>query len=357
MNLCASHAVLDAARKLGDEPLDVCVARLGREVWAVHSALEGVRSNRETLPDCLPSELRDFLRAHVTVPVWLNRARILNAQAWAERHLLHITAALFCASLPSAYAADRGARVLMATQRMTTDLDRRVNETARFVLTMLEPSSFEPDGAALPAIRKVRLVHAAVRLHVRDRPELEGEAPINQEDLLGTLLSFSVLVVKSLRRMGVDVHPTDAEDFYHLWRGVGAMLGVNEDLMPLDFASACEVAERITERQFRPSPHGQLLMAELLRRTEAHFDLPLLRAAPGMLVRHLLGDRTADLLGVPAAPASDASFARAAQASFARWSKRALWSHLAPRLARTLLDAVVSVKLTRVRRASARPRF
>jgi hypothetical protein len=329
-----SHAILDAARAEGDPLADACVARLGRDVWTVNRVLCSVRRNSDPLPSELPEELRQLLLTHAALPAWLNRARVLRAQHWAERHLLPITVALFCAALPSAYAAERGARVLFATRRMQTDLDRRVNETARFVLELLRPGSFETQGAALPIIRKVRLIHAAVRSSLHERSDLAGEVPVNQEDLLGTLLSFSVVVLRALRRLGVELHAGDADDFYHLWRGVGVMLGVREDLLPRDFAAAQAAADRIAGRQFRPSVHGKALMAELLRRIEAHVAVPALGAAPALLVRHLVGDKTADLLGLPAASAPSSLFL---------YSSRL--SRFAPRLGRPLLEGLVSAKL------------
>jgi hypothetical protein len=346
MSAIPSHAALDAARAEGDRPADRCVARLGREVWTVNAALRNVHDNQQQLPESLPADLREFLLSEVAVPVWLNRTRVLNAQRWAEAHLFHVTAALFCASLPSAYAAERGAKVLMSTRRMSGDLDRRVNETARFVLDVLSPGSFDPDGSALQAIRKVRLMHAAVRMQLRRRDEFAGEVPINQEDLLGTLLSFSVIVVRSVRRMGVVVDARDAEDFYHLWRGVGAMLGLRDDLMPFRFAAAIAATDCIALRQFRPSPHGQALMADLLAGIKAHFDLPLLRETPPRLVRYLLGDHTADILGVPDAARFGDPLARAARIpGLGRWSDSAPFLYLASRLGRSLLDTVISAKL------------
>ena len=71
-------------------------------------------------------------------------------------------------------------------------------------------------------------MHAAVRPHLAARGLAEGETPINQEDLLGTLFCFSVVVIRSLRLLGAPVSDEDADDYYHLWRAVGAMLGIRE---------------------------------------------------------------------------------------------------------------------------------
>jgi len=334
-----SDATLEAARRRGDAAADAVVLALGGEVLAVNALLRSVRRNDDPLPAALPPAVSKFL-AGVAPPPWWQRTRVLAAQRWATEHLLHVTVALFCASLPSAYAAADGARVLASTGRMTRDLDRRINETARFVLAVVEPAAFDPVGHALTAVRKVRLVHASVRRMLTTREPGSRDVPINLEDQLGTLLGFSVVVVRALRRMGVDVSAREADDFVHLWAGVGAMLGLDPELLPDDFAGASRCADAIAQRHFRASPHGRELMAALLVRMEAHVDLPGLRAAPRALVRKLLGDRTADLLGVPA----PGHTMLAAVGGFADLSRRVARG-VTPLVGRRLLDAVVSVKL------------
>jgi len=231
--------LLDAARRRGDPPADGLIGELGDGAWAVAAMLRGVRRNDQALPPSLPERARTFLET-VRPPDWLDRTRVLRGQRWAHEHLLPVTTALFCASLPSAYAAARGARVLAATGRLQGDIDRRVNETARFVLDVLEPGALDPEGHGIRAVQRTRLVHAAVRRSLAGVVPAE-EPPINQEDLLGSLLTFSVVVVGAVRRLGFAVDARTADDYFHLWRGVGAMLGIAEELLPMDFAGAAEV--------------------------------------------------------------------------------------------------------------------
>jgi len=341
----ASHAELDAARQVGDPMADALVAGLGADVWIVNAALRHVHRNAEPLPEGVPPSVRRFFDEHAVVPGWVDRDAVARAQRWATRHLIGITVALFCGSLPTAYGAARGARVLAATGRMRGDaLDRRVNETAQFVLHVVAEGALGPDGAGLRAIQKVRLLHAAVRSHLLDRGLGDGEVPINQEDMLGTLFTFSVVAVRSLRLLGVPVHDDEAEDYYQLWRAASAMLGIEEARLPVGWASACDLAERIAARQMQESEHGRALMASLLAGMERH--VPGLGFAPRYLVRYLVGDRLADVLGVPDDGAFQAKLAAIRFLPRVRGGRlSALVGRLLPVVGRPLLESVVAVKL------------
>jgi hypothetical protein len=179
-------------------------------------------------------------------------------------------------------------------------LERRVNETAEFVLDVLAPGAFAANGSGLCAIRKVRLLHAAVREELAQRPELDGEMPINQEDLLGTLFTFSVIVLQATRLLGAAQSEAEAEDFYHLWRAVAVMLGVEERLVPTDLTSATATCRLIASRQLASSEHGRELFRALLQGIQEHVGQrsPRFAFAPKYLVRYLAGERVAQALGL-----------------------------------------------------------
>src|SRR6201999_3276000 len=111
---------------------------------------------------------------------------------------------LLCKSLPEAYACAKGAQVLYRTGRLTDQdgtmrtFTRRLMETSQFVVNVCIPGGLEPNGKGIVTSQKVRLIHAAIRYFIKkgewDVATL-GE-PINQEDMAGTLQSFSTLILQ-----------------------------------------------------------------------------------------------------------------------------------------------------------------
>ena len=189
-----AHSALDAARYVGDRPADEVIAALGPNIWAVNAMLRHTHGNETPVPDSLPLVVKRFCEEQRSrCPPWFDAERVSHAQGWAARHLFQLTTALFCASLPTAYAAARGARVLAATGRMRpAALDQRVNETAQFVLDIVAVGSFSARGSALCSILKVRLMHAAVRAELRDKAEFpQRRAPDQSRKTYSALCSRS----------------------------------------------------------------------------------------------------------------------------------------------------------------------
>lgn len=335
-------ARLDAARQQGDPPLDDVLAPLQADAWRIIAALRPMTSDDKPLPAAVPDALHRF--AVPQLPPFACADRIRRAQRFADRHLPQITVALFCAALPVSYTSVPGARVLALTGRLREDIDVRVNETARFVLDVLAPNGFDPGGRGRLAVGRVRLVHAAVRGSVLALPSWRSgfdEVPVNQEDLLGALCLFSVVVLQSLERLGIDVDDRDREDFMHLWSAVGAMLGITDDLLPHSFAEAEATTRLIGGRQMRGSDDGRALMQALLEGMRRHVTFPGIRDLPAQLTAHLVGPERARMLGLSSERASSAWALGVGRSVMRLGPVRGLTA----RFGRTLLEIVNDAKL------------
>jgi hypothetical protein len=58
--------------------------------------------------------------------------------------------------------------------------------------------------------------------------------PINQEDMAGTIIGFSLLVVDGLLEIGLPLAPEVAEDYYYIWRVFGHLMGLRYPGAPDD---------------------------------------------------------------------------------------------------------------------------
>jgi squalene/oxidosqualene cyclase-like protein len=299
-----SDAFLDARRAEGDplaaEVVQELLATGG--AGAVNGMLAALVHSDEPLPAGLPAAAVAYFDRTGRLPSFADPARLALAERLFARAGWSVAAGLFCSALPQAYCAARGARVLVSTGRLQTDARRRILETAQFLFDVAADGGLSASGRGLRAAQKVRLVHAAVR-HFAERQSSWDPAdgvPLNQEDLAGTMLTFSCVILDALDRLGVAVSPAEREAWLHLWEVVGVMLGLREDLLPRDVADGAALMNAIRRRQWAPSPHGQALAAALTASMNEYLRLGALRDLPAVLIRHLAGDHCGDLLGLPA---------------------------------------------------------
>jgi hypothetical protein len=129
--------------------------------------------------------------------------------------------------------------------------------------------------------------------------------PINQEDLAGTRMSFSYVFSDPMRRLGVRVPAKDIEAYLHLWNVIGHLLGLCDELLVHDIADATALVDTIRRRQFEASAEGQELTRALLDLMDELTPVHRIDGTIPPLIRHLIGDETADLLLVPKSDITD----------------------------------------------------
>lgn len=299
--------VLDAARTRMDPKADQVIA----DIFAKHSVDEvnKLMFNIFRTDDPVPPGLPDLAKTYfedTALPGWAEKEKLAAAGRLFTRAGWQMATCLFCSSLPQAYAAAKGAHVITQTQAMTKHTKQRIFETAQFLFDSVSEGAFEPGGRGVRTVQKVRLMHATVRHYLRTRADPKWDTaflgePINQEDLAGTLMTFSVVVLDGLERLGVQMTRDEQEAWLHAWRVVGHFLGVEEQLNPTTLDDGHDLMEAIRDRQWRASKDGDELTRPLVELMQDYFPGKGLDGMPVAMIRLLSGDHCADLLGLPKA--------------------------------------------------------
>ena len=179
-------------------------------------------------------------------------------------------------------------------------------------------------------VQQVRLLHAMVRRRILqldswDTPSLG--VPINQQDMRVTTLAFGQMVVLSVERLGVPMGLEDMEAYLHLWRLIGHILGVDEDVSTghLDGVWAAQASlESSVAHLFQPDDLSKRLAQATLRSSIG--KLPNMSTWPDVAAaaRVFQGDDLSDALGLPEAPTgaktARANGIRAATTALLSWS-------------------------------------
>jgi hypothetical protein len=244
--------------------------------------------------------VRRYLDATDDLPDWAEPETIAAGERFFAEHGPGCVMALACASLPACYAARKGVQVLHLTARLQSDPVRRIGETAQLVLDVMAPGGLSPGGGGVRDAQKVRLMHAAVRHLVADSEYWDPDwgLPINQEDLGGTLMTFSLVVLDALRRLGVSISEEERRAYFHAWNCVGHVLGIDARVLTSDIDAAEAFRRRVEARHWAPCPEGQAMTKALIEAMEHATPGTLFDGFPSYLVRYLGGDELGDILGV-----------------------------------------------------------
>ncbi len=274
---------------------------------AVQDVLNLLIENQDPIPQDLPPSVKTFFEKTKHLPDWADPGKLrIGAEVFADFGP-EIVWILFCRSLPLCYACAHGAEVLVRTGRLNHPewdkyrvLNRRIMETAQFMMCVLERDGFEPGGQAIVAVQKIRLIHAAIRhfigQHEWDSATL-GE-PINQEDMAGTLMSFSIAIIEGLRLLHVPLTRAQEEAYLHLWKVVGHLIGLQADLLPEDVADASALEQAILDHQVAASPAGRDLTVAIIEYLRHLLVARFARRFPEVLIRYLVDHHIADILEV-----------------------------------------------------------
>ena len=313
---------LDQLRHVTDEPADAVIAEFFESQLAIAGA--------ESTPGITPHELLMQLMndrivrppevaglAMESVPI---SQRLLNELAerapapdvpgpevkkgpqLVQNHGPEVLLNLACFSLPMAYGAAKGAMVLHETGYLENRVQRRLIETTQMVVDVMKPGGLASGGDGFRTAQEVRLMHAAIRYLIKTRDadwdyETLGE-PINQEDMAGTLMTFSYVVLKGLYKLGLDIDRESQEAYLRAWRYVGQAMGLCEELLPNSLEDAQQLTWFIYQRQMRGSPQGRDLMRALLATMKSNLPRVAQWFAPSAL-RMLMEKELANELGVP----------------------------------------------------------
>ncbi len=293
---------LDAFRELQDPLADQVIDKYfpaNKDSLLLH--LSSLAQNNDVLPDDAFEELKALYNSIQQTSKSIKSEDLEKGQDFFDTYASDIMLLLGFLSLPYCYTAAYGAEVLVQSKRILEDPARRLMDTASFVFDVTNRRAFEADGRALVSILKIRLLHAASRWYVNQSDHWDSGKkgkPINQEDMAGTNLSFSLVVIRGLRKLGKFIEPKKAFDYINYWNKIGLLLGLDPELTPETNKEAFYLEKQIRFRHFRTSEAGLQLTSSLYKYYEkAVIDSPLEGLVKPFMI-HLLGDKVARQLGM-----------------------------------------------------------
>lgn len=255
---------LQAARQECDPLADAVLADLYQTV-KVRNPSDMLALVRERAPTH-GGLYKEFLDDANRVPDWVDFDKMRAGQRIIAAYGPLMGLSLLTGSLVGGYVFYKAAKVTQFTGRlaMPGDISRRLVETSALVFYMSRPDEIRPGGKAHDTLMRVRLLHAAIRIWIREsgRWRAHYDAPINQEDLAITFSEFSFINMRNLLRMGVRLTDEEIDSHFHLWRYAGHVLGLNDTWLPKSFEQ--EIAQFLPMLKHQAQPKKGMVGARAI---------------------------------------------------------------------------------------------
>jgi hypothetical protein len=351
------HADDTVTAILGTAEGEAATAERLRRVDEINAAIRAWQDNAGVLawrPDAreaaagLGEPLQRYVAVARALPPWAEPERIARAERmFTDYGALSVTM-LFCASLPECYVVPDLAAVLHATGQLEERAEHRIRTTGAMIFpVMMAGGLTRPDGSGIAQILKVRLIHATVRNLILRAPPVAAIAamgfmdaaegvgiipplariqpgdsmsqalhahgwdlkacalPNNQEELAYTLLTFSYVFLRGMRRIGITFTEAQEEDYLHTWNVAGHFLGIRRELMVDTLPQAQALFERMQARgraeyaKREGTPDARpALGAALMGAMQTVFPDGPSKAFPVLLTRRLIEPASARDLGL-----------------------------------------------------------
>lgn len=287
---------LNALREVMDPAADDAVDSIfeSKSTARLAKILEEMAENDDEISSELPEPMRKFIESELNIEFSEIDIHFFNEtrEIWEEKGTKFIFVLLFRA-LPFTYMAEKPANVLRMTKLLVTQPRRRIFETAQFVFDVMAEKWWESDQRGILTALKVRIMHAAMRQLILDNDygdiwNDDWGKPISQEDLIATNQVFSLEFFKGMEILGDPLTPQQQEAWFHTWKTIGNIMGIQEDLLRKDVEEAWSLQHAIYDHLFNDEPVSGIKLAEVLAETLDDFYMP--RKLVIILMKKMLED-------------------------------------------------------------------
>ncbi|MFE9787697.1 oxygenase MpaB family protein [Nocardia salmonicida] len=301
---------LEQGLEEADSLADAVVASFGSSPQHSFRAVNAWLDGESGVPDSLVTMLEPIAE----LPDWLDWDALERGSTALWRNgILWIGLSFNCAALAAGYQSGAGVKPLTFTGELNYRSRRRMQETGRWFLAATSPGALRRNGQGFRETVRVRFMHAGVRKRILQSGEWNQEAwgvPINLTDTAyGVSGEFSTIPLAAMRDAGVHFTERDLDDIQHMWRYIGYLLGVPDDLLPHNAARAREIiaikgltdtpadadsrqlVKALIENGFDPST--------VLPKSMINVGTRPLVATLYALTRRWAGEEVADSLGLP----------------------------------------------------------
>ncbi|UZT99957.1 oxygenase MpaB family protein [Chryseobacterium fluminis] len=202
------------------------------------------------------------------VPDWLDYGLLKSGAELCMRSNLDSLISLRDYCLMGGYDYAYLNKPLIVTEALKKGAVKRLSETLDFWVNVTRYDALEIHKKGYEFAIKTRLIHSYARLsikkHYKDWDTENWGEPINSWDMMATYIGFSLVFLHSLKKLGNTFSIEEEKGLFHLWKYVGYLLGIPQNLLPNDKKQATEYFYLWTSVQPSSDKDSVLLAHSLL---------------------------------------------------------------------------------------------
>ncbi len=211
----------------------------------LHKTLAHALENPDKPQAGAPESLLEFVEHATTVPEWFDTQRARMASRAFLRNSDIVLASLVGGSIVEGFSTliSKSFRI---RGRVTSSGVRRLKQNGLQLVEQYLPGGMEPGGDGWRLTLRVRLVHAQSRYLINQSDEWDHEQlgePISASHVLLAGAAFSGRLMRHVATLGGDFSTEEREAYIHVWRYTGLLIGIPEEILFHDYASACRAFE------------------------------------------------------------------------------------------------------------------
>ena len=231
---------------VGDPLADAVIRDLSAlDPGELHQTLAQALDNPHAPQPDAPDSLLRFVEHSTTVPDWFDAGIARMASRAFLRNSDIVLAALVGGSIVEGFSTliSKSFRI---RGRVTNSGVRRLKQNGMQLVEQYLPGGMEPGGDGWRLTLRVRLVHAQSRYLINQSDEWDHERfgePISAAHTLLAGAAFSGRLMRHVATLGGDFSREEREAYIHVWRYTGLLIGIPEEILFHDDASACRAFE------------------------------------------------------------------------------------------------------------------
>ncbi len=202
-----------------------------------------------------------------SIPAWLDYELIKSGAELCMRCNVDSLISLRDYCLIGGYDYAYLNKPLIVTEALKKGAVKRLSETLDFWVNVTRNDALQIHKKGYEFAIKTRLIHSYARLsikkHYKNWDTENWGKPINSWDMMATYIGFSLVFLFSLHKLGNTFSDEEEKGLFHLWKYVGYLLGIPEELLPDDKKQATEYFYLWTSVQ-PPSDKDSILLAHSL---------------------------------------------------------------------------------------------